>query len=428
MRRDKGRLPPSGGDLSPRSVATGPRTGLGAPGIVILTLGLTMAIWPLAMDLYLPAFVQIQEELRTSAAAVQLTLGAAFIGMAVGQLVAGPVSDAVGRRPPLAVGIVVFAAFSVLCAVAPTIEVLIAARALQGAAAAATSVVGMAIARDIAHGTALVRLLARMQLVSGLFTVIGPALGAVILQATDWRSIFVILAGYGAMLFIVSTIALARLPSSHVERTTDPGALGRSFKEYGALLRDRRFSGFAVGGGLQFATMMTYMAASPFLYQEVFGLTPLQYAIVFGGHGALLIAGAQVAARLVRTRSVSSLLIGSSTVFVASAALLLVSVVWFTDLGLVGFVVPVLLLVTAFGAMSPCVQTSALEHHGERAGAAAAVLGSSNMIFGACLSPLPALFSVTSTVPTAVFVLAGAVSCLAFLLYAARRPSPVPVD
>lgn len=392
-----------------------------APVVVIVSLGLTMAIWPLAMDLYLPAFVQIQEELRTTASSVQLTLGAAFLGMAVGQLVAGPVSDAVGRRLPLAVGVSAFAVLSILCALAPTIEVLIALRALQGAAAAATTVVGIAIARDIAHGPTLVRLLARMQLVSGLFTVIGPALGAVILEAAEWRAIFVVLAVYGGLLFVFSTIALISVPAPAGHRAHGSRGLARSFREYGALLRDRRFVAFTLGGGLQFATMMTYMAASPFLYQDVFGLTPLQYAVVFGGHGALLIAGAQVMARLVRTRSLPSLLRGATAAFVASAALMLASALWLPQLGLPGYIVPVLLMVTAFGAMSPCIQSSALEQHGERAGSAAAMLGSSNMVFGACLSPLPAFFGVTSTVPSNLFVFLSAAACGAFVLLAARQ-------
>jgi DHA1 family bicyclomycin/chloramphenicol resistance-like MFS transporter len=382
--------------------------------VVILALGLLGAIWPLTMDLYLPSFVQLESEFGSTAAMVQLTLTAAFIGMGLGQLVAGPISDALGRTRPLAVVVLLYCVASVACALAPTITLLIGARFLQGMAAAACAVISIAIVRDTASGDRMLILSARLSLVSGVFVVGSPALGAQLLYLMDWRGLFWTLLGYGVLLVVIVATVLMRHETNPPERR----ALRRSVRlrdDYRALAGVRHFRAVVLGGGLLFGGMMAYMASSSFLFQGVFGLRPTGYAIVFGGHGVLMIVGAQCGARLARAFSARRILFIGLTGLVACAALLLLSVALLPQLGLWGFLGPLLGFTTAFGLTNPALSAVALGPHGERAGTAASVLGASNMAFAACLAPLAGHFGVQTPVPTAAIMLAAAALALTVL-------------
>jgi DHA1 family bicyclomycin/chloramphenicol resistance-like MFS transporter len=372
--------------------------------LFIASLGALQAIWPLTMDLYLPSFPQLQDELGTSPALVQLTLTGAFVGMALGQLAAGPISDAVGRTRPLAVALVVYTAATVSCALAPNIEWLIASRFGQGLGAAGCAVIGIALVRDTVSGPAMLRFIANLSVISGFFVVLSPALGAQLLTAVDWRGLFWVLVGYGAVLVVLAFAVFLRSETNPPERRAlRDGATARD--DYRVLLGSPVFRAIVVGGGLMFAGMMTYMASSAFLFQDVYGLSPTEYAIAFGGHGALMIVGAQVSARLSRRFSPRRIVLIGMTSLVGAAVVLLLSVLLQPGAGFAGFLLPLLLFTTSFGLIGPAVQAFALEPHGLRAGTAASMLGASNMVFAAVASPVAGLFGVATPVATVVIML-----------------------
>lgn len=400
------------------------------PRVLLLVAALAMlqVIWPLTMDLYLPAFPAIRREFGADESAVQLTLTAAFIGMGIGQLASGPVSDAVGRARPLAVMIVVYCIATAACALAPTMAWLIASRALQGMGSAACAVIALAIVRDLYTGRRLLVFLARLSIVSGVFVVASPALGAQLLQVVGWRGLFWTLLGYGVGLLCVAGRILLR----NETHTRDRRLLRKGVRlrdDYRSLASDARFRSVAVAGGLLFAAMMSFMAGSAFLLQEVFGLSPSAYALLFGAQGALMVVGAQAGGLVARRASpVLAVRVGAAALVVA-AAFLLLSVGFAPHLGLWGLMAPVMGFTASFGLVNPALQATALEHHGLRAGTAASLLGASNMAGAAVIAPLTGAFGLSSPVPTAVVMLACAVVAALLLLLGVRRtpmPSSVP--
>jgi DHA1 family bicyclomycin/chloramphenicol resistance-like MFS transporter len=400
----------------PVETASSPNRRLG----FIVSLGMLQAIWPLTMDLYLPSFPQLQAELATSAALVQFTLTGAFIGMALGQLFAGPVSDAVGRTRPLAVALLVYTVASVGCALAPSIEWLIAGRLLQGLGAAGCAVIGLALVRDTVSGAAMLRFIANLSVVSGFFVVLSPAIGAQLLTVIDWRGLFWVLVGYGSLLVLLALVILLRSETNPPERRALRGT-ATVRDDYRALFGSIQFRWIVVGGGLMFAGMMTYMASSAFLFQDVFGLTPTEYAIAFGGHGALMIVGAQVSARLSRRFSPRRIVVIGMSSLLAAVTALLLSVVLVPGAGFVGFLVPLLFFTTSFGLIGPAMQATALEPHALRAGTAASLLGASNMVFAAISSPIAGFFGVGTPVATVVVMLVLEAAALAAFIQAFRR-------
>jgi DHA1 family bicyclomycin/chloramphenicol resistance-like MFS transporter len=383
--------------------------------LFIISLGMLQAIWPLTMDLYLPSFPQLQDELGTTPALVQFTLTGAFVGMALGQLAAGPVSDAVGRTKPLTVALVVYAAATVSCALAPGIEWLIVSRFAQGLGSAGCAVIGIALVRDTVSGAAMLRFIANLSVISGFFVVLSPALGAQLLTVVDWRGLFWVLVAYGVVLVVLAFAVFLRSETNPPERRALRG--GATVRDdYRVLLGSPVFRSIVLGGGLMFAGMMTYMASSAFLFQDVFGLSPTEYAIVFGGHGALMIVGAQVSARLSRRYPPRSIVLIGMTSLVTAAVVLLASVLLVPGAGFLGFLLPLLLFTTSFGLIGPAMQAFALEPHAMRAGTAASMLGAANMVFAAISSPVAGFFGVETPVATVVVMLV--LECGAFAAFA----------
>ena len=349
------------------TAGTVPRLG----PVRFLTIAAIGTIWPLTMDLYLPAFPQMRADLGTTAAGVQLTLTGAFLGMALGQLTAGPVSDRVGRSRPLCAALALYFLASVGCAASPTVETLVIGRLLQGMGAAAASVIVTAMLRDLASGPALVRRGARLSLLTGVVGVASPSLGAELLRLTDWRGLFWVLVAYGGALVAAALLALLPRETHPPHRRAERHG-ARLRDDLGALVRDRRYRATVAGAGLVWAAMMGYMASSAFLFQEAYELGPRGYAAVFGGHGVVMMVGAQVSARLAGGRDLHRLFRGSVLALAGSALLLTASVLLLPGLALAGFVGPLLLFTTALGVMMPLLHATALHDHGLRAGTAAA--------------------------------------------------------
>lgn len=370
------------------------------------SIAAVQTIWPLTMDLYLPAFPEMRGDLDTTAATIQLTLTGAFLGMAIGQLAGGPISDRVGRGRPLCVALALYFLAGLACALAPSAPALIAGRFFQGMGAAASAVIVMAMVRDTASGSLMVRRGARLQLVTGFVGVASPSLGAVLLRVTDWRGLFWGLVAYGLGLLITALIVLLPRETHPPERR----ALRRGARlrdDLAVLVRDRAYLATVVTAGLVWAAMMGYMASSAFVFQDAYGLGPTGYAVVFGGHGAVMILGAQICARLVDGRDLPRLFRGSVTTLAAAAALLTASVALAPELGLTGFVVPLMVFTCALGAMMPLLHALALQDHGLRAGTAAAMVGCAQMVCGAAAAPLVGRLGASDPLTVAGFMLAG---------------------
>ena len=220
---------------------------------LVLVLGALIALGPLTIDMYLPAFPSLAEDLDASDSAVQLTLTGMLGGLAVGQLVIGPLSDAFGRRLPLLVGLVTHALASLLCAVAPSILMLSGVRVIQGFAGAAISVVAMATVRDLFSGVAVARMMSRLMLVIGLAPILAPSMGGLILQWTDWRGIFVVLAVAAVLLIGVALVGLQETLPRHRRR---PLGLMPTLRTYRSLLRDTTFVALLFMGGLLFSSLL----------------------------------------------------------------------------------------------------------------------------------------------------------------------------
>lgn len=391
------------------------------PRVLLLVAALAMlqVIWPLTMDLYLPAFPAIRREFGSPESAVQLTLTAAFIGMGIGQLTSGPVSDAVGRARPLAVMIVVYCVATVSCALAPTMEWLIASRAFQGMGSAACAVIALAIVRDLYTGKQLMIILARLAIVSGVFVVASPALGAQLLEVVGWRGLFWILLAYGLVLLCVAGAILLRNETNPLERRLQRKGV-RLTDDYRSLVADGRFRSVALAGGLLFSAMMSFMAGSAFLIQEVYGLSPTGYALLFGAQGALMVVGAQVGGFIARRTSPVLVVRIGAVALVIAATVLLLSVSLAPQWGVWGLMAPIMGFTTSFGLATPALQATALERHGLRAGTAASLLGAANMTGAAIIAPVTGAFGLSSPVPTAVVMLCCAAGAAVLLLTGVR--------
>jgi MFS transporter, DHA1 family, multidrug resistance protein len=390
---------------------------------LVVVLGALIALGPLTIDMYLPAFPRIAADLDASDSAVQLTITGMLLGLAVGQLVIGPLSDAFGRRRPLVVGLCSHVCASVLCALAPSIVLLATVRVVQGLSGAAVSVVAMAIVRDLFEGVAVARIMSRLMLVIGLAPILAPSLGGLVLGFTSWRGIFVVLAVAGVLLVVVAALGLREtLPVEHRR----PSGIRSSLTAYRGLLRDRVFVALSFIGGLMLAAMFAYVSGASFVLQDGFGLDAQTFGIVFGVNAAGLTLTSQLNPVLLRWFSVRQVLAGAIVGAMASAAALLV-------VGLTGFgglfavLVPLALLVSTAGLSLPNTPALALTRHGEAAGTAAAVLGSVQFGVGGFVAPLVGAFGSTTAAPMGAVMLAVTTVAGVLMFGVVRRETSPPV-
>ncbi len=408
-----------------------------------LLLGGLTALGPLSIDLYLPALPAIGAEFTVDTAAVELSLSAFFAGFAIGQLVAGPIVDRLGRVGPLQVALTIYVLASLGCALAPSNDLLIACRFLQALGGATAVVVPRAIVRDLRSGAAAVHMLSRLMLVMGVAPIVAPLLGGWVLHAFGWRAIFVLLAGFGALALVASTLALR-------SRAAPPGPQGplRMAAQIAALAREPDFRTYALCGAFTSAGMFAYISGSSFVFIEVHHVDPRHYGWFFGANALGLIAASQLN-RLLVGRFSSEQVLRGATGLATAAALTVLAVVWTDTGGLWGvagalfvFVltlrvvaphapplggertggrVPGALCVSppALAFLAPNATAMALERHGERAGLASAVLGSLQFVIAATASWAVSALHDDTAAPMAA-VVAGA-SCLALLCFALRR-------
>jgi MFS transporter, DHA1 family, multidrug resistance protein len=393
------------------------RTRLG----LFLVLGTLTLFTPLSIDMYLPALPTMAHDLHAGASEVQLTLTTFLIGMAAGQLLVGPLSDAAGRRAPLRFGIVGYALASLLCAVVPSVYALVALRLLQGFAGAAGVVVGRAIVRDLFSGIEAARYFSLLMLITGLGPIIAPTLGGQLLRLTSWRGIFVVLGVAGLLILVAVEIWLPE--TLHPERRRS-GGLHDTARAFRSLLGDRTFVAYCLGCGLGFATLFAYISGSSFVLQGAFGISPQQFGLIFGLNGVAFVTASQVNRALVRHVPLTRLLVAGQTGAVVSAAAVLAMTVA-GHVPLAAYLPPLYALVVSVGFVMPNSTALALSRHARAAGTASALLGSLQMAAGAGIAPLVGVAG-SSAYPMAITMLCLGVAGLGAVALLARPRAEEP--
>ncbi|WP_308221754.1 multidrug effflux MFS transporter [Georgenia sp. EYE_87] len=381
----------------------------------VLLLGAMAALPAVTTDLYLPSLPVVADDLGSGPALVQATITGVLIGGAIGQLITGPLSDRYGRRGPAMIGIGLHVVASVLCALTPGIWPLVALRVIQGVGNAAATVTAMAVIRDRYSGAGASVLMSRLMLVIGVAPLLAPTAGGLIAGWWGWRATFVVLALVGLALIPVIARALPEtLPPA--ARRREP--LGATFAGYGYLLRDRQFMALALIPGLGLAALMSYVAGSPFVLQEGYGLSETQFALLFALNGAGLVLGSQLNASLVKRFDPIALLRVAIPLATALGVMLLVLVATGTG-GLWGLIAPLWLLLSVNSLVLPNATALALTLHGERAGTAAALIGALQAGVAGTVSPVVGLLG-GDDVAMAGVILAAVLASLVVFLTAGR--------
>jgi MFS transporter, DHA1 family, multidrug resistance protein len=387
--------------------------------VYILILGMLTALGPFTVDLYLPAFPILERDLNVSATAVQLTLTATTIGFALGQLVVGPFSDKVGRRLPLILATALHVLASLGAALSTDITMLGIFRVLQGIGAAGGGVVAMAMVRDLFSGYPLVRMFSRLSLVNGMAPILAPIIGSQLLAIMTWPGIFWFLACYGGVVLLAAMFLIVEtLPA---ERRHSSGA--SAFQRYRAVFSDRIFVGTMLIAGLNFGGLFTYLSASTFLFQTVYSFSPQEYGLLFGINSLGIVAGVQIAARLLRRMGPQWVIAMATVVQVASAGM----IVLFdqAQLGQWGIIVPLWFYILATGFMFPSIQILGLARHGAQAGTAASLLGAATFGCAGLISPVVGLVGVQSGTPMGA-VMGTCIALAMAALWLIVRPRTVP--
>jgi MFS transporter, DHA1 family, multidrug resistance protein len=388
------------------------------PGrVTVLVLGSLVALGPLTTDLYLPAIPALTGDLGSTAPAVQLTLTGSLLGLAIGQLVFGPMSDRLGRRRPLLAGMVLYTLSTLLCAYAGSVTVLVAGRFVQGLSGAAGLVIARAIARDRFEGVAMIRFMASLGLISGLAPIFAPAVGAQLLRFTDWRGSFLALVLFGVVLTAWVLLALGEtLPPER----RHSGGLGTTLRAIGGLLRDRRFTGYVLTSAFSFGALFAYVGGSSVVLQSEYGISPQTYSLIFAVNSVGVVAFSQLNGRvLVQRMPMNRLMpIGLAAPVLSGVALILFTTVW--DLGLPGVWPALFVLMAGIGLVLPNSSAEALTMAPHAAGSASALIGVSTFTCGALVAPLSSLGGRPSVTLLGIVVAGCGVAALAAFVLLCR--------
>jgi MFS transporter, DHA1 family, multidrug resistance protein len=380
---------------------------------MVVVLGLLVALGPLTIDMYLPALPRIAEDLAVSSSVVQLTLTGTLAGLALGQLIVGPLSDSLGRKRPLLAGIVLHMLASLVCLFAPNITVLGIARGVQGIGAAATMVVAIAIVGDLFTDSTAATVMSRLMLVLGVAPVLAPSLGAAVLMHASWHWVFAVLVVLAGLLLLLAALALPETLSQSHRR---PLRFGGILATYGELLRDKRFVVLVVVAALGMSGLFAYIAGASFVLQGGYGLGQQAFALVFGAGAVALIGATQFNVVLLRRFSPQSIVVWALTASSVAGAVF-VGLAAFGVGGLVAFVVPVWAILAAMGFVIPNAPALALSRHPDASGTAAALLGAAQFGLGAAVAPLVGVLG-NGELALAVVMTAGVVIALVALVLA----------
>lgn len=369
-----------------------------------LILGLLSAIGPFAIDMYLPALPAIGSSLGADVGAVQWTLTAFFLSLGAGQLLYGPISDMVGRKPPLYFGMVLFALASVGCALATDVQTLVVLRFLQGLGAAAGMAIPRAVVRDLHTGNDAARLMSLLMLVFSVSPILAPLVGSGVIALTGWRGVFwaVALASVAGLALVYGALKETRPPAQRLE-----SSLGSALRSYGVLLRDWHFLGLVGIASTALAGFFVYLAGSPFVMINHYGLTPVQYSLAFSVNAAAFFGAAQCTALLGRRFGLVNVVKGAAS---ASGVVMCLLLAYYLAGGDQLWVLISLYFVASgfMGLVIPTTSVLALEKHGAIAGTASALMGTLQMLGGALAMAIVSLFANGEPLPMVVGMASGA--------------------
>jgi MFS transporter, DHA1 family, multidrug resistance protein len=403
---------------SPSTVVTAPTTRPQAVGRALaVVLSLLTVFGPISMDLYLPVLPALTGELRAATSTAQLTITACLLGLALGQLVAGPLSDRFGRRRPLLIGVVAYVAVSLLCAASPTVETLVVARFVQGLAGGVGVVIAQAAGRDLYSGGRLLRYYGRLTVLAGLAAIVGPVIGGQLASVTDWRGIFVFLAAVGAAILVVCLLVFREtLPA---ERRI-AGGLAQTGRDMRRLLSDRVFLGAVLVTGFVNAALFAYLSGATFVLQGVYGLSPQGYSFAFGLNSlGFMVFGFAAGRTSERWSEKGTLLVGIAMCVAGAGGLVATAV---SHLPLVAVIVSLFTMVSGVAVTTPPATSLALADYPDIAGTASSFLGVARFAFGGLAAPLVGLG--VGVAPLASVTLTAAVLGALAYVVTVRQPRP----
>lgn len=401
------------------AAALAPQQAVGRPLAVVL--GLLTIFGPISMDLYLPVLPALTAELQSTTSVAQLTITACLLGLAIGQLVAGPLSDRFGRRTPLLIGVVAYTVTSVLCALSPTIETLVLARFVQGLAGAVGIVIAQAAGRDVYSGGKLIRYYGRLTVLGGLAAIIGPVIGGQLATFTDWRGVFLFLAGVGVAILVASLVVFREtLPKDH--RIT--GGLSHTLNDFRRLLADRMFVGAVLITGFTYSAIFAYLSGATYILQGMYGLSPQEYSLAFGLNSLGFVIFGFIAGRLAEHWSErGTLALGLAMALAGALGLLATALL---NLPLIAIILSLLTMVSGVAVTSPPATSLALKDYPEIAGTASSLLGLARFAFGGLAAPLVGIGGANDPVPFGIVAAASAAAAALCLGLVGRRRTVSP--
>ncbi|WP_057912640.1 multidrug effflux MFS transporter [Peribacillus muralis] len=384
--------------------------------LLALMLGCFAAIGPLSLDMYLPGLPTLAEDLKSSTSLAQLSLTACLLGLALGQIYLGPLSDAKGRRVPLILSLSVYGLSSLLCAFAPTIELLLLLRFIQGIAGAGGIVISRAIVRDLFSGTDLTKFFSMLMLVNGAAPILAPVFGGQLLQFTSWRGVFIVITILGGLMIAAAFFGIKETLPPNLRSA---GGVNDTIRTFGKLVGDRVFMGYAFSQGFISAAMFAYISGSPFVLQNIYGVSPQTFSLIFAMNGVGIIITSQVAGKLAgRVKEEKLLQIGLSLALFGGV-FLITSV--FFEFGLAGIVLALFVSVSSVGIVGTTSFSLAMQNQKKTAGSASALIGLLPFILGSLMAPLVGLGSGDSPLPMGiVMVSCHIIAMLAYFMLARR--------
>jgi DHA1 family bicyclomycin/chloramphenicol resistance-like MFS transporter len=382
---------------------------------ILLILGALSAFGPLAIDFYLPSFPTLAHQFATDVEHVQLSLAAYFVGIALGQLFYGPLADRFGRRVPLLIGVTLFALASLACALAPSLEWLIGARFVQALGGCAGMVITRAVVRDLCDPLTSAKVFSQLVLVMGLAPILAPLGGGLLLNTLGWPWIFHSLALFAGLCLLAVLLWLPETRPQHLQ----PAPLSGAFGQYRALLGNAPFMGYSLAGGVAMAGMFAYIAGSPFVFIELYGVPAEHYGWLFGSNAAGFVIMAQVNARLVRVGGPALWLRRMVLVYLASGLCLLALAAW-QPASLWALMIPLFICVASLGCVLPNATACAMAGQGQHAGSASGLLGSLQFTVAAGASALVASLHDGSAQPMALVIALCGAAASAFAWWSRR--------
>ncbi|MBC2879229.1 MULTISPECIES: multidrug effflux MFS transporter [Streptomyces] len=398
--------------------AAGPPAPSARTGGLLVVLGALTAVAPLATDMYVPGFPTMGSALHTGSSAIQLTMTAFLVGLVVGQLLLGPLSDSLGRRRPLLAGATAFVVFSLLCAVAPNVYLLVAARFLQGVAGAVGMVLARAVITDRFAGPDIPRYFAVLSQILGVAPVAAPVLGGAILAVSTWRAVFGVLALIGVLLLLG---VLIKVPESLPPERRHSGGLSGTFRAMGRLMGNRPFMGYVLVLGTASAALFAYISGSSFVFEHVHGVSAGTYSLIFALNAVGMLLAGTVFARLARRVRLNTLLAAGVATAAAGALAQVITTLAIGE-SFAGTWITLCVVLCGIGMIFPAAMSLGQNLGRATPGAASALLGGLQFLCGAIASPLVGVFGEDSSLPMAAIMLASlALAVLALLLLVRPR-------